>query len=87
MLPAKPHALKLKWLLAEHWIICDSKSVNAHGLEKEPQQLNRCLWLQVGKPSLIYPTQLLGSLAEVFIWDIKVQKENKQQFWIKQRVQ
>lgn len=33
MLPAKPHALKLKWLLAKRWIICDSKSVNMHGLE------------------------------------------------------
>lgn len=30
---AKPHALKLKWLLAEHWIICDSKSISIHGLE------------------------------------------------------
>ena len=33
MLSAKPHALKLKWLLAEHWVIHDSKSVNMHGLE------------------------------------------------------
>ena len=30
---AKPHALKLKRLLAEYWVIRDSKSVNMQGLE------------------------------------------------------
>ena len=33
MLSAKPHALKLKWLLAKHWVNRDSKSVNMHSLE------------------------------------------------------
>lgn len=33
MLPAKPHTLKLKWLLSQHWIVCDSQSVNTQGTE------------------------------------------------------